>query len=135
MKVRIWSTNLHIAVTKLDVFSSKTESTFKATTKKICDQILKDSDTRPPMVPEKTGALRASGRVEPEGRHGHAVKYGDAKAPYALQVHDDLRPRKYTRAGSGPKFVEAHFLRRVEGREAYDTFMEDIEDLIGEAGL
>jgi len=134
IRVRIWSTDLKVAVTKLDVFGKKLDGTVSETCRKICEQILKDSDTIPPVVPVDTGALQDSGRVEKDGR-GWAVMYGGGSVDYALQVHDDLRQRSYRRPGAGPKFVEAHYLRRTEGQEAYKEFTSDIEHLIQSTGL
>ena len=75
------------------------------------------------MVPEDRGWLRSTGRVEsfkgPRGSKTWQIVYGGTTpdgnvVDYANHVHDDLRPRNYTRAGSGPKFLEVHAFRRSE---------------------
>lgn len=94
--------------------------------KALADEILLASQTVPPMVPVKTGALQSTGRVEqqrsPGGQFtsGFKVLYGGL-APggtdvyYAEYRHDDLRPNiKYTKPGSGPKFLETHANRLWE---------------------
>ena len=85
--------------------------------KVIANQILDLSLNGVPQAPEDTGALRSTGRVESVSG-GHAIIYGGLRnVDYASFVHDDLRPRKYKRAGSGPKFVETHILRMAKDAE------------------
>lgn len=133
-RIHIHAPNLMIAVNRMDWLASQIPGVTNHTLKALAEQILKDSDTLSPTVPDstgrpwradgKTGSLRSTGRVEQvrdaRGQFGaaYAILYGgQAKngvfVDYAEKVHDDLRPRNYTRPGSGPKFVEAHYLRRT----------------------
>ena len=64
----------------------------------MADSIHEEADER---VPQDTGALKRSGRVEkvrdPEGE-SRAIAYGDQKAPYAASVHERLtKGRGYLR--------------------------------------
>ena len=65
------------------------------------------------VTPKRTGALRASGRVEPPVSHwwSHLVsvklKFGGAAAPYAIYVHEMTGAKvHWTTPGTGPKFLE-----------------------------
>lgn len=94
--------------------------------------VLRDSKTVPPRVPVDTGALQSTGHAEPaeikEGKVTGSVVYGGfAAAPYnievdyAVLVHEDMG-RNYRRPGSGPKFVEAHWIKRTdELKQGVDT--------------
>lgn len=117
MITRIYSPNLARRLAQLTMLVSKIPIRMKTSTKKIAQQVLADSQEISPCVPEDTGALRSTGRVEATSA-GHAVIYGGlAKngvyVDYADQVHDDLSPRRYKRSGSGPKYVETHVKRRT----------------------
>lgn len=67
-------------------------------------------------VPVDTGALRASGHVEPPLRtaHGGAVTlgYGGPSAPYAVIVHEDLTKRHPV---GGAKYLELPLRARLQG--------------------
>ena len=130
MKVSIWPVNLSVTLTRLDLLATELPKRARASVKILAEQILEDSDTVSPMVPVDTSDLRSTGRVE-QVRGGYAVLYGGRASSgrfvhYANQVHDDLRPRKYRRAGSGPKFVEAHYLRRTEGTDVFDDMIRSL---------
>lgn len=128
MAFRIYSPDLPNVLTSLNTVVTKIPIRTKMSTKRMAEQVLKDSDSIPPMVPVDTGALQGTGRVEatPEG---HAVVYGGQDGvDYAAKVHDDLRPRKYKRRGSGPKFVESHIERRHD--EWYEALSTDLQELV-----
>ena len=74
----------------------------------MAEVIHKSADQR---VPKDTGALKKSGRVEARRGGEAAVIYGDAKAPYALALHES--PSIEPRAG------EKKWLRNaaMEGRK------------------
>ncbi len=86
--------------------------------------VLRDSDTKRPMVPVDTSSLRSTGHVLPVEKKGTKLRvelsYGGQGikkfVDYAVAVHEDLGPgagrKKYTRAGSGPKFVSTHLETR-----------------------
>ena len=106
----------------------------KTSTKRIAQLILDDSLNVPPRAPQDTGALRETARVEATP-NGHAVMYGGQASngvyvDYAEYVHDDMRPRKYTLSGSGPKFVETHVLRREA--DSIGIANSDLQSLIKE---
>lgn len=131
MIIRITSYDLPRAVSNLTMLASQISIRMKTSTKRVAEQILQDSKTIQPTVPVKTGDLESTGRVEPTPQ-GHAVLYGGssqsgANVDYAEFVHDDLRPRKYTKPGSGPKFLETHVLRRME--EMPTVFGEELEEI------
>lgn len=120
-KIQIWPVNLSTTLTKLDIWQFQLPVAAKDVTRALAEQVLEDSHTRVPFVPEDTGDLASTGRVE-KAPGGYAVMYGGASdngkyVDYANQVHDDLRPRIYTRPGSGPKFVETHYLIRTSDAE------------------
>ena len=105
-----WAVNLSQVITKFDLLEGRIGPGVRARVKTLAEQILEASKTIPPMCPVDTGALEATGRVE-QAPGGQAVVYGGSGVEYANPVHDDLRPRRYKKPGSGPKFVETHFLR------------------------
>ncbi len=106
----------------------------KQSSKIIANQLLKDSLTKQPFVPEDTGDLRSTGRVEAV-QEGYSVVYGGPAisgkfVDYAGYVHDDLPggvEKKYTTPGSGPKFVETHFINMSE--TAAETISGQLEEL------
>lgn len=112
------TSNIDDVIAGLKLLVNKIPIAAKQSSKIMANQILQDSLTVPPMCPVDTGALESTGRVEAV-QEGYAVLYG-GNAPngdyvdYAAYVHDDLRPRQYTKPGSGPKFVETHVYRRAE---------------------
>ncbi len=118
MQVRLWPVNLSTTITKFDILVKDMPGTLDSKVRGIALDILELSNTVPPMVPVDDGDLQSTGRVE-KAAGGWAVVYGGPSqisavyVDYANQVHDDMRPRKYKRLGSGPKFVEAHYLRRT----------------------
>jgi hypothetical protein len=83
--------------------------------------VLRDSKTVPPMVPVDTGALMSTGRAEPAnfeaGKWSASIVYGGIGVDYAEIVHEDMRAKNFHRPGSGPKFVEAHFIQRASELE------------------
>ncbi len=138
MKFRLWPVNLSVTVTRLDVLPLHLGAGARKVCKAICEQVLEDSKTIPPMVPVDTGDLESTGRVE-KSTGGWAVVYGGESngqfVDYANQVHDDLRPRHYKKPGSGPKFVEYHYLRRtsVSGPE-FDENLSRVAERLFAAG-
>lgn len=129
MLFRISSRDLSRADQQLAFVAAKISIRMKTSTRKVAQQILEDSRNVPPTVPQKTGALKRTGRVEPTDQ-GHAVVYGGEGVDYAEFVHDDLRPRKYTVPGSGPKFVETHALRREP--EMTTVMSSDLQEFLNE---
>ena len=129
MLFRISSRDLPRIEQKLQTVVSKISIRMKTSTKRIAEQILKDSQTVPPTVPVRTGKLKATGRVEPTPQ-GHAVVYGGGGVDYAEFVHDDMRHRNYTVPGSGPKFVETHVLRREQ--DAKTIMSADLQQFLNE---
>ena len=129
MIFRINSHDLPRTLHKLQFVVAKISIRMKTSTKRIAQQILEDSRNVPPTVPDKTGKLKATGRVEGTAQ-GHAVMYGGDGVDYAEFVHDDMRPRKYTKPGSGPKFVETHALKREP--DAANVMSADLQDFLNE---
>ena len=78
----------------------------------VAEAIHADADTR---VPQATGALRKSGRVEARGAGEAAVVYGDKSAPYALTVHESpaIQPRTGEKMWLRNSAMEARKLLRV----------------------
>jgi len=122
MAYKISSPNLDSVLGQLKALVTGIPIAAKQSSKLIAKQILEDSLTLSPFVPEDSGALRSTGRVEPV-QEGYAVVYGGMASDgtyvdYAGYVHDNLPsniPNKnYTTPGSGPKFVEMHFIHRSE---------------------
>lgn len=92
--------------------------------------ILQDSKNSVPKVPRETGLLEQSGRWEgPKKTREDAVQvevvYGNAQVDYAWIVHEDMDPKKFTEGGSGPKYVEAHVVRRAP--EFEEDVKKDVE--------
>ena len=132
MRVRIFSPNLVKVQGGLKALISGIPINLKTSSKRIANQVLDDSLNKSPSCPEDTGDLRSTARVEPV-REGHAVVYGGKAVggkfvDYAAYVHDDMRPRKYKRPGSGPKFVETHMLRMAE--DAPPKIAKALESLV-----
>ena len=131
MKVKISSPNLAKVAGSMITLITGIPIAAKQSSKIVANKILDLSLNGVPQAPEDEGDLRATGRVEPV-KEGYAVVYG-GKSPsgrnvdYAAYVHDDLRPRKYKRPNSGPKFVETHMLRMAE--EAKPKIAEILETL------
>lgn len=86
--------------------------------------IRKDMDTTPPLIPIDKGKLRASWYQRTvKAIQGPAVVFG-LSANYALYVHerepgapwgdDTVGEIKWSRTGSGPKFLEASMKRNTE---------------------
>jgi hypothetical protein len=75
------------------------------------------------IVPVLTGALMNTGKVTLPVEDGSGVievtvGYGDESVGYALYVHEELNapsggPIKYTRPGSGPKYLERPALEQA----------------------
>lgn len=112
-KIKVSSPNLNKVTGGLKALVTGIQIAANQSAKKIAERVFELSDTVPPVVPVDTEKLRLSGRVEPV-KEGYAIVYGNNEVDYAAYVHDDLRPRNYKRAGSGPKFVETHALRQAE---------------------
>jgi hypothetical protein len=75
------------------------------------EEIMADSKE---VVPVDTGAMMNTGKVALPTENGDLIEvtlgYGDESVGYALYVHEELQapsggPIKYTRPGSGPKFL------------------------------
>ena len=129
MKVKISSPNLNSVVGGLRALVTGIPIAAKQSSKIVANNVLALSLNGVPCAPEDTGDLRSTGRVEATSE-GYAVVYGNADVDYAGYVHDDLRPRKYKRPGSGPKFVETHILRMSE--DAKPTIAAILESLANE---
>lgn len=80
-------------------------------------------------VPVDLGVLRNSGNVETPVMSAEKIEvtlsYGGAAAPYALIVHEDMRPKNWSKPGTGPKYLERavvelapRFLRKIQARFA-----------------
>lgn len=133
--VKVWPVNLTRTVQKLKKFAQALPETSQSVTRLLAEQILEDSDTIPPVVPVDTTDLQSTGRVEQSRGSGgqfsaaYSVMYGGKEGTtgrfvdYAIIVHDDTRGNiKWKRPGSGPKFVETHFIRRTaEAKSAYGS--------------
>ncbi len=74
------------------------------------------------IVPVDTGALMNTGKVTLPVEKGDVIEvtagYGDESTDYALYVHEELQapsggPIKYTRPGSGPKYLERPALAKA----------------------
>ena len=136
LRIKLWPVNLAVTLTKFDLLERMLGKRVQDRVKTLAEQILDDSKTIPPMVPVDSGDLESTGRVE-KVAGGYGVVYGGSSkgkfVDYANQVHDDLRPRKYKKAGSGPKFVEAHYLRRTGVEDA--EMNKVLSALVKEVGL
>lgn len=128
------SSNLESVIGQVKALVTGIPIAAKQSSKIIANQLLKDSQTVQPFVPEETGDLKSTGRVEAV-QEGHAVVYGGPAASgkfvdYAGYVHDDLPggiEKKYTTPGSGPKFVETHFINMSES--AAETISAQLQEL------
>ena len=80
-------------------------------------------------VPVDFGVLRNSGNVEKPVISAEKIEvtlsYGGAAAPYALIVHEDMRPKNWSKPGTGPKYLEKavvelapKFVRKIQERFA-----------------
>lgn len=132
MKVKVQSKNLDQIVAGLVMLVNRIPIAAKQSSRLMAEGILNDSKTIPPMCPVDTGDLESTGHVEPVSE-GYAVVYGGSSesgkfVDYAAYVHDDLRARKYKKPGSGPKFVEAHVLRRAD--EAPEHISDILQELV-----
>ena len=131
MKIKVAAPRLSQVVGSLHALITGIPIAAKQSSRIVANQILDLSLNGVPQAPEDKGDLRATGRVVPV-KEGYAVVYG-GRAPsgrnvdYAGYVHDDLRPRKYKRPNSGPKFVETHMLRMAE--EAKPKIADILETL------
>lgn len=75
-----------------------------------------DMDKTPPLIPRKTGELEKSWRAIPFNLDVRkpVVEAGFDKN-YALFVHENINPTvKWTKTGSGPKFLELALKRNTE---------------------
>jgi hypothetical protein len=87
-----------------------------------------------PLTPMETGALRESGRVEIVGDdHSKNIQvkviFGyDDGVDYAAIVHEDLEPKKFTEAGTGPKYLETAVDQSAA--EVVDMFAKDFENML-----
>jgi len=79
-------------------------------------------------VPVDTGALMNTGKVAPPEIQGEEVAvtlgYGDESVGYALFVHENMNNVKWTRPGSGPKYLENPL------REMQDKLPERITEAV-----
>ena len=139
MGIKISSPNLDVVVGQLKALVTGIPIAAKTSAKRLATELLRRSLNEAPQAPEDSGALRSTGRVEAV-QEGYAVVFGgpvtgtyvrhDGRqvtyVDYAGYVHDDLRPRNYTLAGSGPKFVETHMIAMA------DTAPEMIQDTMYE---
>jgi hypothetical protein len=89
-------------------------------------------ETALPMTPEKSGALRESGRVEVEPGKTikvHVIFGNDESIDYAAIIHEDLENKKnFTTPGTGPKYLE----NAVDqcAAEVQDMFAKDFESML-----
>ena len=74
------------------------------------------------LCPVDIGTLRASGHVELPEMNGTSVSvqlgYGGAAEDYAVIVHEDLNPKTFSVAGTGPKYLERPMLEAASTLEA-----------------
>jgi len=79
-------------------------------------------------VPVDTGTLMSTGHVQLPVIDGSTITtvlgYGGPSAGYALQVHEDLTPKNWTRPGSGPKYLE------IPARELTPEYPGEIAEAI-----
>lgn len=134
MKVKMSSPNLKQITGGIKALIHNIPIASKQSSKIVAYQVLNASLNDVPSCPEDTGDLRSTARVEAV-QEGYAVTYGGQVqggkfVDYAAYVHDDLRPRKYKRPGSGPKFVETHMLRAAE--TAPPKIGRTLQDLVDE---
>ena len=84
--------------------------------------VLNDADVgTPPLVPEDTGTLRNSRFVEPQTEMKSKITFVmlGYRTNYAAAVHEMMQspsgaPINWTRAGSGPKWLEASLKRNAD---------------------
>lgn len=72
------------------------------------------------VVPVDSGTLMSTGYVTPSEQQGDEILvtlgYGGPAAPYAGIVHENLDPHvRWTRPGSGPKYLENPLKERQDG--------------------
>lgn len=69
-----------------------------------------EADSKARYVPYRLGTLHDSIHVVPPKISGSQIETrivaGGPAAPYAVIVHEDLRPKKWTKPGTGPKYIE-----------------------------
>lgn len=150
IRTRITSPNLRKAIFSLDLTTAELPLTTAKTVKGLATQILKDSQTISPMVPQgKSGKLKSTGRVHQTRNNrgqftaGYAVTYGGTyngvTVNYAGYVHDkmgwwDKSDIDFTTPGTGVKYLETHFNRRA-GPEAFLVFNADLNKLFISTGV
>lgn len=118
---RIYSPDIDAALAGLRKLGKAQMRALSRTMQEGMFTILKDANTRPPMVPVDTGNLKSTGRVHPikitnDTMIDIELTYGGVgfskEVDYAVVVHENLGPgapnKQYTRPGSGPKFVSTH---------------------------
>lgn len=133
--IKIEAPNLMNIIGQLKALVTRIPISTKQSAKMLAEELLIDSQTKPPMCPVDTGRLLSSGRVEAVNE-GYAVIYGGDSydgtfVDYAGYVHDDLRPRHYQRPGSGPKFVETHSYAMAErAPEKISQILQELADEI-----
>lgn len=105
----------------LDALQRKLENIAKAGPQALAAALYEEAEavmtaSKEQHVPVDTGALRASGHVEPPRQVGNRTEitmgYGGPAAPYAVIVHEDLTKRHPV---GGAKYLEIPLRARLQG--------------------
>lgn len=84
-------------------------------------------------TPKDLGILRGSKVVTlPEVKGNEIVSevgFGGAAAPYAVIVHEDMRTKRWTTAGTGPKYLERAHLE--EAGKLEERIGEEVAEVVG----
>lgn len=111
----------------LEVFINKmSEATLRAAKREVAAELYQRGEkimaASKAIVPVDTGALMSTGQVTLPAENGGVIEvtvgYGDESASYALYVHEEMSapsgaPIKWTRPGSGPKYLERPALEQA----------------------
>jgi len=104
--------------------------------------VLRESKTKFPRVPLKTGALQSTGSITPPvivknfvlgGLHyGGFSNEFDTKVDYAEEVHENLAKKVFKRPRAGAKFVATHWNKR---KKVLKTNLIGILDRVNRGGF
>jgi hypothetical protein len=115
--------NISLSVSGIDKLKERLAASGAAVRKSVAAEMYQFSEevmaASKEVVPVDTGALMATGHVELPVEDGDVVTvtlgYGDTAVGYALYVHEDMSPTtKWTRPGSGPKYLEGPLKERQD---------------------
>lgn len=70
-------------------------------------------DTVSPMVPIDTQEMRDSWFISGDNHPTNPIMFAGYTVPYAPIVHEAWHVKHWTRAGSGPKWLQIHFARSI----------------------